>query len=64
MSFANSEEKGFLSSFFSGDTVQGEFKISVKEIDETTCRVTITTQQEEAKSFERELLSQINQSLS
>ena len=64
VSFANSEEKGFLSSFFSGDTVQGEFKISVKEIDETTCRVTITTQQEEAKSFERELLSQINQSLS
>ena len=64
VSFANSEEKGFLSSFFSGDTFQGEFKISVKEIDETTCRVTITTQQEEAKSFERELLSQINQSLS
>ena len=64
VSFTDGEEKGFFSSFFGGDAFQGEFKISVKEIDETTCRVTITTQQEEAKSFERELLSQINQSLS
>ena len=64
VSFTDGEEKGFFNSFFGGDAFQGEFEISVKEIDETTCRVTITTQQEEAKSFERELLSQINQSLS
>ena len=35
-----------------------------EEIDEKTCRVTISAEEEEAKAFERELLSEINQSLS
>ena len=36
----------------------------ITEIDEKTCKVTISAEEEEAKAFERELLSEINQSLS
>jgi hypothetical protein len=36
----------------------------VKEIDSNTCWVTISSEEEEAKLFERDLLSEINQSLS
>ena len=58
------EEKGFIRKMFSGDSFKGEYRILVKEIDEKTCRVTIIAQGEEAKAYERELLSEINQSLS
>ena len=64
VSFSRDEQKGFIRSLFSGDSFNGEFQIMVKEIDEKTCRVTINTEQEEAKDYERELLSEINQSLS
>ena len=64
VSFSRDEQKGFIRGLFSGDSFNGEFQIIVKEIDEKTCRVTINTEQEEAKDYERELLSEINQSLS
>ena len=64
VNFSREEEKGFIRNLFSGDSFSGDFQILVKEIDEKTCRVTITAKGEEAKSYERELLSEINQSLS
>ena len=64
VNFSQEDEKGFFGRIFSGPSFNGEFKILVKEIDEKTCRVTINAEKEEAKNYERELLSQINQSLS
>ena len=64
VNFSKEEEKGFIRKMFSGDSFKGEYRILVKEIDEKTCRVTIIAQGEEAKAYERELLSEINQSLS
>ena len=49
---------------FTGASFDGDFRIFIKEIDEKTCRVTISAEEEEAEAFERELLSEINQSLS
>jgi hypothetical protein len=49
---------------FTGDSFNGDFKILITEIDEKTCKVTISAEEEEARAFERELLSEINQSLS
>ena len=62
--FSREEQKGFIRRMFSGDAFDGEFQILIKEIDEKTCRVTIIAEEEEAKAYERELLSEINQSLS
>ena len=64
VNFSREEEKGFLRRIFSGASFDGDFRILIKEIDEKTCRVTISAEEEEAKAFERELLSEINQSLS
>ena len=64
VNFSKEEEKGFIRKMFSGDSFKGEYRILVKEIDEKTCKVTIIAQGEEAKAYERELLSEINQSLS
>ena len=60
----NKDQKGFIRRIFSGDSFNGDFRILVKEIDENTCRVTISSEAEEAQAYERELLSEINQSLS
>ena len=64
VNFTREEQKGFIRKLFSGNSFNGDFQILVKEIDEKTCRVTISAKEEEAKSYERELLSEINQSLS
>ena len=64
VNFSREEEKGFVRRMFSGDSFKGEYRILVKEINEKTCTVTIIAQGEEAKTYERELLSEINQSLS
>ena len=64
VNFSREEEKGFVRRMFSGDSFKGEYRILVKEINEKTCTVTIIAQGEEAKAYERELLSEINQSLS
>lgn len=64
VNFSRQEEKGFLSRVFSSNSYDGAFQILIKEIDQKTCKVTIFAEQEEAKVYERELLSEINQSLS
>ena len=64
VNFSREEQKGFIRRIFSGDSFNGDFKILVTEIDEKTCRVTISSDAEEARAYERELLSEINQSLS
>ena len=64
VNFSREEEKGFLRRMFTGASFDGDFQIFIKEIDEKTCRVTIRAEEEEAEAFERELLSEINQSLS
>ena len=64
VNFSRSEEKGFFRRMISSDSFIGEFKIEVKEINADTCWVTITSEEDETKPFERDLLSEINQSLS
>ena len=64
VNFSREEEKGLLRRMFTGASFDGDFRIFIKEIDEKTCRVTISAEEEEAEAFERELLSEINQSLS
>ena len=64
VNFSRDEEKGFLRKMISRDSFIGEYKVEVKEIDSDTCWVTISSEEEEAKLFERDLLSEINQSLS
>jgi len=58
------EEKGFIRRFFSGESFKGSYQVIVKEINENTCMITIVSDGEDAKVFERDLLSEINQSLS
>tara|TARA_Y100001970_G_scaffold10494_1_gene12395 strand:+ start:980 stop:1960 length:981 start_codon:yes stop_codon:yes gene_type:complete len=58
------EEKGFIRRLFSSESFKGNYQVIVKEINENTCMVTIVSDGEDAKLFERDLLSEINQSLS
>ena len=58
------EEKGFIRRLFSGESFKGSYQVIVKEINENTCMITIVSDGEDAKVFERDLLSEINQSLS
>tara|TARA_B100001778_G_scaffold29961_1_gene21710 strand:- start:300 stop:1283 length:984 start_codon:yes stop_codon:yes gene_type:complete len=58
------EEKGFVRRFFSGESFKGNYQVIVEEVDENTCFVTIVSDGEDSKLYERDLLSEINQSLS
>jgi len=58
------EEKGFIRRLFSSESFVGNYQVIVKEINENTCMVTIVSDDDDAKVFERDLLSEINQSLS
>ncbi len=58
------EEKGFIRRLFSSESFVGNYQVIVKEINENTCMVTIVSDGDDAKVFERDLLSEINQSLS
>ena len=58
------EEKGFIRRLFSNESFKGNYQVIVKEINDNTCMVTIVSDSEDAKVFERDLLSEINQSLS
>ena len=58
------EEKGFIRRLFSSESFVGNYQVIVKEINENTCMVTIVSDSDDAKVFERDLLSEINQSLS
>jgi len=58
------EKKGFLRRLFSGESFKGNYQVIVKEVNDNTCLVTIISDGEESKLYERDLLSEINQSLS
>ena len=63
--FSREEEKGFVRSMFSrSNSSGGSFTISIKKIGKNKCIVTVGGDSEESKIFERDLLSEINQSLS
>ena len=58
------EQKGFVRRLFTSESFKGKYQVIVKEVSENTCMVTIVSDGEDAKLFERDLLSEINQSLS
>lgn len=63
--FSRAEEKGFVRSLFSKDLKsKGSFKIVISKVEENKCIVTVGGNNVESKVFERDLLSEINQSLS
>jgi outer membrane protein assembly factor BamC len=63
--FTNAEEKGFVRGLFTKDiTSKGTFRIVIKKIEDNKCIVTVGGDSEDSKIFERDLLSEINQSLS
>ena len=63
--FSNEEEKGFVRNMFTrSKSSGGSFKISVEKIGTNKCIVTVGGDSEDSKLFERDLLSEINQSLS
>ena len=64
VNFIQKEEKGFFGRMFGGDEIlKGSFKIFVKE-EGKKCKVTVEAEDNNSGVYERELLSQINQSLS
>ena len=63
--FSRVEEKGFVRSLFTKDIKsRGTFKIIISKVEENKCIVTVGGDNAESKVFERDLLSEINQSLS
>ena len=58
------EEKGFIRRLFSSESFKGNYQVIIKEVNENTCMVTIVSDGEDSKLYERDLLSEINQSLS
>ena len=58
------EEKGFVRRLFSNESFIGKYQVIIKEVNENTCMVTIVSDGEDSKLYERDLLSEINQSLS
>jgi len=63
--FIQNQEKGFFNKMFTGRSVsKGNFKILIKEIGENSCIVTVGGDNPESELYERDLLSEINQSLS
>ena len=64
ITFSQNEERGFLRRIFGGsDKLKQNFKIFVKE-EGSKCTITVDSEEPNSENFERELLSQINQSLS
>ena len=66
VSFTQKEEEGFVKRLFkrNKNTKNPDFKIYVKKIGQNKCTITVDSASEAAESFERDLLSEINQSLS
>ena len=61
------EEQGFAKRLFkrSRNTSNNpDFKIYIKRLDQNKCTVTVDSADEEGEIFERDVLSEINQSLS
>ena len=66
VTFAQEEEQGFAKRLFKrgGNTSNEDFKIYIKELDQNKCTVTVDSASEEGEVLERDVLSEINQSLS
>ena len=66
VSFTREEEEGFVKKLFtrSKNSKNPDFKIYVKKIGQNKCTITVDSASEAAENFERDLLSEINQSLS
>ena len=66
VTFKQKEELGFVKSIFNRNErgEQPDFKILIKKVGHSKCIVTVDAESNEAKAFERDLLSEINQSLS
>ena len=60
------EEQGFAKRLFKrgSNTRNPDFKIYIKKLDQNKCTVTVDSASEEGEIFERDVLSEINQSLS
>ena len=66
VSFSREEEEGFVKKLFtrSKNSKNPDFKIYVEKIGQTKCTITVDSASEAGENFERDLLSEINQSLS
>jgi len=66
VNFSKEEEVGFIKGLFRRDknTKTPDFKIYIKKEEKGQCTVTVTSDSPAGKAFERDLLSEINQSLS
>ena len=66
VTFSQKKDVGFLRSLFSRqkESDEPEFKIFVEQVDKNKCTVKVSSESKVAESLERDLLSQINQSLS
>ena len=66
VSFTREEEEGFVKKLFtrSKNSKNPDFKIYVKKIGQNKCTITVDSASEAGENFERDLLSEINQSLS
>ena len=66
VSFTQEEEEGFVKRLFkrNKNSKNPEFKIYVKKIGQNKCTITVDSASEAGQNFERDLLSEINQSLS
>jgi len=66
VSFSKNEEKGFFKNLLKRDKSLEdlEFKITIKDVNKNKCIVTVEGKSQEAETLERDLLSEINQSLS
>jgi uncharacterized lipoprotein len=66
VTFAQEEEQGFAKRLFKrgGNASNEDFKIYIKELDQNKCTVTVDSASEEGEILERDVLSEINQSLS
>ena len=66
VTFSQEEEQGFAKRLFKRgrNASNPDFKIYIKELDQNKCTVTVDSASEEGEIFERDVLSEINQSLS
>jgi len=66
ISFSQESEAGFMKRVFTRDTKISNynFRINIERVEDNLCRVTVTSDSKENAILERDLLSEINQSLS
>ena len=66
VTFSQKEEQGFAKRLFNRgrNSSNPDFKIYIKELGQNKCTVTVDSSSEEGEIFERDVLSEINQSLS